>query len=97
MKIPECFDENWDLLKPFIHFVYFFRKLRAIVEEYSTRVGQQAVVLCCTPGKPNQNYQSFKVFGSQPLETVVCLQFSTPSITFIPYFIRAHLNHMGLI
>lgn len=47
------------------------RKLRAIIEEYSTRVGQQAVVLCCTPGKPNQNYQSFKVFGSQPLETVV--------------------------
>ncbi|XP_029635684.1 DNA-binding protein P3A2 [Octopus sinensis] len=47
------------------------RKLRYIVEEYSTRVGQQAVVLCCTPGKPNQSYQSFKVFGSQPLETVV--------------------------
>lgn len=47
------------------------RKLRAIIEEYSTRVGQQAVILCCTPGKTNHNYQSFKVFGSQPLETVV--------------------------
>lgn len=47
------------------------RKLRTILEEYTTRVGQQAVILCCTPGKPNQAFQSYKVFGSQPLENVV--------------------------
>ncbi|XP_014781582.1 DNA-binding protein P3A2 isoform X2 [Octopus bimaculoides] len=56
------------------------RKLRYIVEEYSTRVGQQAVVLCCTPGKPNQSYQSFKVFGSQPLETVAQLRAFIPEM-----------------
>ena len=48
------------------------RKLKATIDEYTTRVGQQAVVLCCTPGRPsNQSSSTFKVFGSQPLETVV--------------------------
>ncbi|KAL5014512.1 hypothetical protein ScPMuIL_008782 [Solemya velum] len=49
------------------------RKLKATIEEYTTRVGQQAVVLCCTPGKSAQSSQSssFKVFGSQPLENVI--------------------------
>ncbi|XP_069142105.1 DNA-binding protein P3A2-like [Argopecten irradians] len=47
------------------------RKLKATIDEYTTRVGQQAVVLCCTPGKLSQSVQSFKVFGSQPLENVL--------------------------
>ncbi|XP_052282203.1 DNA-binding protein P3A2-like isoform X2 [Dreissena polymorpha] len=46
------------------------RKLRHTIEEYSTRVGQQAVVLCCTPNV-NQSMQIYKVFGSQPLEGVM--------------------------
>ncbi|XP_076328649.1 nuclear respiratory factor 1-like isoform X2 [Tachypleus tridentatus] len=44
------------------------RKLKAIIDEYSTRVGQQAVVLIVTPGKPQNN---FKVFGAHPLENVI--------------------------
>lgn len=46
------------------------RKLRHTIEEYSSRVGQQAVVLCCTPNV-GQTMQMYKVFGSQPLENVV--------------------------
>ncbi|XP_050412480.1 DNA-binding protein P3A2 isoform X2 [Patella vulgata] len=46
------------------------RKLKNTIEEYTTRVGQQAVVLCCTPGRPNSSNSSFKVFGSQPLENI---------------------------
>ena len=44
------------------------RKLKATIDEYTTRVGQQAVVLIVTPGKPQNNY---KVFGARPLESVV--------------------------
>ncbi|RWS28984.1 DNA-binding protein erect wing-like protein [Leptotrombidium deliense] len=44
------------------------RKLKATIDEYTTRVGQQAVVLIVTPGKPQNNY---KVFGARPLENVV--------------------------
>ncbi|KAL8604382.1 hypothetical protein ACOMHN_028145 [Nucella lapillus] len=48
------------------------RKLKSTIDEYTTRVGQQAVVLCCTPGRPNnQSSSTFKVFGSQPLESVI--------------------------
>lgn len=46
------------------------RKLKACIEEYTTRVGQQAIVLCCTPSK-SSNLNTYKVFGSQPLENVV--------------------------
>jgi nuclear respiratory factor 1 len=58
--------------KIFVH----CRKLRLTIEEYSCRVGQQAVVLCCTPNvshapSVNQSMQMYKVFGSQPLENVV--------------------------
>ena len=42
--------------------------LQMTIDEYATRVGQQASVLVATPGKP-QN--SFKVFGAKPLEDVV--------------------------
>ena len=44
------------------------RKLRATLDEYTTRVGQQAIVLCVSPSKPNP---VFKVFGAAPLENVV--------------------------
>ncbi|XP_067001683.1 DNA-binding protein P3A2 isoform X2 [Anabrus simplex] len=44
------------------------RKLRQTIDEFATRVGQQAVVVVATPGKP-QN--SFKVFGAKPLEDVM--------------------------
>lgn len=47
------------------------RKLKATIEEYTTRVGQQAVILCCTPGKSASMTNSYKVFGSQPLENVI--------------------------
>lgn len=46
------------------------RKLRATLDEYTTRVGQQAIVLCISPSKPNA---VFKVFGAAPLENVVSL------------------------
>ncbi|BFZ10423.1 hypothetical protein BsWGS_13462 [Bradybaena similaris] len=48
------------------------RKLKNTIEEYTTRVGQQAVVLCCTPGRtPGTASSLYKVFGSQPLENVI--------------------------
>ncbi|XP_046334753.1 DNA-binding protein P3A2-like [Haliotis rufescens] len=47
------------------------RKLKMAIEEFTTRVGQQAVIVCCTPGKGTKSVQSFKVFGSQPLESVM--------------------------
>lgn len=50
--------------------VFICRKLKATIDEYTIRVGQQAVVLVVTPGKPQNN---FKVFGAHPLENVVCL------------------------
>merc|ERR1719350_334513 len=44
------------------------RKLKAVIDEFSVRVGQQAVVLVATPGKPVNNYRAF---GAKPLEDVV--------------------------
>ncbi|XP_071961665.1 DNA-binding protein P3A2-like [Antedon mediterranea] len=44
------------------------RKLRATIDEYTTRVGQQAVIICCVPGKGEK---TFKVSGSCPLEGVI--------------------------
>jgi len=44
------------------------RKLKAVIDEFSLRVGQQAVVVIATPGK---NTNNFKVFGAKPLEDVV--------------------------
>lgn len=43
------------------------------MEEYIVRVGQQAVIVCCTPGKAQQQPHAYRVFGSQPLESVVSL------------------------
>ena len=54
-----------------LHFsLYHYRKLKATIDEYTIRVGQQAVVLVVTPGKPQNN---FKVFGAHPLENVVSI------------------------
>ena len=53
-----------------------YRKLKATIDEYTTRVGQQAVVLIVTPGKPQNNY---KVFGARPLESVVRLLLKKPA------------------
>merc|ERR1719350_1936678 len=44
------------------------RKLKAVIDEFSVRVGQQAIVLVATPGKPVNN---FRAFGAKPLEDVV--------------------------
>lgn len=43
---------------------------QATIDEYSTRVGQQAVVVVATPSKSGNN---FKCFGAKPLEDVVSL------------------------
>ncbi len=53
--------------------VCVYRKLRATLDEYTTRVGQQAIVLCISPSKPNP---VFKVFGAAPLENVVSVRVS---------------------
>lgn len=44
------------------------RKLKQTMREFCTRCGQQAVVLCVSPGKENPN---FKVFGASPLDQVI--------------------------
>jgi nuclear respiratory factor 1 len=54
-----------------VSYFAYCRKLKMTIEEYTIRVGQQAVVLCCTPGKQGNSGQAYKVFGSQPLENVV--------------------------
>ncbi|WAR26159.1 P3A2-like protein [Mya arenaria] len=41
------------------------RKLRHTIEEYSTRVGQQAVVLCCTPNV-NHSMMMYKIRNNKP-------------------------------
>uniref|UniRef100_T1I8E3 Nuclear respiratory factor 1 NLS/DNA-binding dimerisation domain-containing protein n=1 Tax=Rhodnius prolixus TaxID=13249 RepID=T1I8E3_RHOPR len=43
-------------------------KFKQTIDEFATRVGQQAVVLVATPGKPTT---SFRCFGAKPLEDVV--------------------------
>jgi len=65
-KRPHTFETNPSIRKR--QQTRLLRKLKLTIDEYATRVGQQAVVLICTPGKP-QN--SFKVFGAKPLEDVV--------------------------
>ena len=65
-KRPHTFETNPSIRKR--QQTRLLRKLRATIDEYTTRVGQQAVVLCVCPGKPNP---VFKVFGAVPLENVV--------------------------
>lgn len=44
-------------------------RLKATIDEFTTRVGQQAVCLVVTPHKQTQ--KNFKVFGAKPLENVI--------------------------
>lgn len=60
------------------------RKLRATLDEYTTRVGQQAIVLCISPSKPNP---VFKVFGAAPLENVVSVTASMLYLNGITFFL----------
>ncbi|KAI7692713.1 DNA-binding protein P3A2 [Sarcoptes scabiei] len=64
-KRPHSFETNPSIRKR--QQTRLLRKLKQTMDEYTTRVGQQAVVLIVTPGKPQNN---FKVFGARPLETV---------------------------
>lgn len=65
-KRPHCFETNPSIRKR--QQTRLLRKLSATIDEYTTRVGQQAVVLVVCPGKPNPTY---KVFGAIPLENVI--------------------------
>ncbi|XP_001625750.2 nuclear respiratory factor 1 [Nematostella vectensis] len=65
-KRPHSFETNPSIRKR--QQTRLLRKLRATIDEYTTRVGQQAIVLCVCPGKPNP---LFKVFGAVPLENVI--------------------------
>lgn len=51
------------------------RKIRNCIEEYTIRVGQQAAFLAVTPARGRDANNSYKVFGSQPLEGVVRCHF----------------------
>ncbi|KFO29336.1 Nuclear respiratory factor 1 [Fukomys damarensis] len=65
-KRPHVFESNPSIRKR--QQTRLLRKLRATLDEYTTRVGQQAIVLCISPSKPNP---VFKVFGAAPLENVM--------------------------
>lgn len=65
-KRPHSFETNPSVRKR--QQTRLIRKLRACIDEYTMRVGQQAVVLITMPGKAVHN---FKVFGAQPLESVI--------------------------
>ncbi|XP_037914008.1 DNA-binding protein Ewg isoform X3 [Hermetia illucens] len=65
-KRPHSFETNPSIRKRQQN--RLLRKLRQIIYEFTGRVGQQAIVLVATPGKPNTSY---KVFGAKPLEDVV--------------------------
>lgn len=65
-KRPHSFETNPSIRKR--HQNRLLRKLRQTIDEFTTRVGQQAIVLVATPGKP---VTSYKVFGAKPLEDVI--------------------------
>lgn len=65
-KRPHTFETNPSVRKR--QQTRLIRKLRACIDEYTARVGQQAIVLITMPGKTSNN---FKVFGAQPLESVI--------------------------
>ncbi|XP_034237849.1 DNA-binding protein P3A2 isoform X2 [Thrips palmi] len=65
-KRPHSFETNPSIRKRQQN--RLLRKLKQTIDEFATRVGQQAVVLVATPGKPNP---SFKCFGAKPLEDVM--------------------------
>lgn len=65
-KRPHSFETNPSIRKRQQN--RLLRKLKQTIDEFATRVGQQAIVLVATPGKPNTSY---KVFGAKPLEDVI--------------------------
>ncbi|KAL3290244.1 hypothetical protein HHI36_023597 [Cryptolaemus montrouzieri] len=65
-KRPHSFETNPSIRKRQQN--RLLRKLRQTIDEFTTRVGQQAIVLVATPGKP---VTSYKVFGAKPLEDVI--------------------------
>ncbi|XP_071488104.1 DNA-binding protein P3A2-like [Diadema antillarum] len=65
-KRPHSFETNPSIRRR--QQTRLLRKLKATIDEYATRVGQQAVVVTCTPGKHDGN---FKVFGAAPLENIM--------------------------
>lgn len=65
-KRHHCFELNPSIRKR--QKTRLLRKLKATIDEYSTRVGQQAVVVVATPSKSGND---FKCFGAKPLEDVV--------------------------
>lgn len=65
-KRPHSFETNPSIRKRQQN--RLIRKLRQTIDEFATRVGQQAIVLVATPGKPNTSY---KVFGAKPLQDVI--------------------------
>uniref|UniRef100_A0A6A7G583 DNA-binding protein P3A2-like n=2 Tax=Hirondellea gigas TaxID=1518452 RepID=A0A6A7G583_9CRUS len=65
-KKHHCFELNPSIRKR--QQTRLLRKLKLTIDEYSTRVGQQAVVLVATPSKSGNN---FKCFGAKPLEDVI--------------------------
>ncbi|KAL4669616.1 hypothetical protein H8959_008170 [Pygathrix nigripes] len=74
-KRPHVFESNPSIRKR--QQTRLLRKLRATLDEYTTRVGQQAIVLCISPSKPNP---VFKVFGAAPLENVAQLRAFIPEM-----------------
>lgn len=76
---PHSFETNPSIRKR--QQTRLLRKLKYTLEEYTTRIGQQAVILCATPGKQPQN-QVYKCFGSQPLESIIrnCRQVIMPEL-----------------
>ncbi|CAH1407750.1 unnamed protein product [Nezara viridula] len=65
-KRPHVFETNPSIRKR--QHNRLLRKLSYTIDELATRVGQQAVVVVATPGKPNG---AFKCFGAKPLEDVI--------------------------
>lgn len=65
-KRPHSFETNPSIRKR--QQTRLIRKIKQTIDEYTTRVGQQAVVMFVTPGKPQHSY---KVFGAKPLEDVM--------------------------
>ena len=65
-KRPHSFETNPSIRKR--QATRLLRKLKQVIDEFTTRVGQQACVVVCCPGKV---HSSFKVFGAAPLENVI--------------------------
>ena len=66
------------------------------MEEYIARVGQQAAVIYCTPGKSQHQPHYYKVVGSQPLQNIVstdtCISLTLVSMKLLLYALSAHLD-----